>query len=354
MKTTELRPKANIFRILLFIGISIITITVILILTVNEQTVKTLSNFSITSLLYLFGIWLVLIISDSLSLMSFVHGTGERLSFLKCIKTVTIRVFFNVITPFTAGGQPVIVYALKSEGIAAGKGSSIIITKVLTFAIFYQTGALAAFFVLFNNYRDKPIVAFIFGLGGLVYLSIIIFLILSLINQSFLIFFVRNSARLLYFLRIIKDKKQYKKKAVREAHLARKSFREFFRKHKFSFFMGVMFNAVMYICQVLLLNFVLIAIGVEINFLHGFALSALILFLVAFMPTPGSAGIGEVIFVLILKGVVETYMLGIALVIWKFFYQYLSAIIGITASSHIMSNIISRVKKKKKIEENTV
>ncbi len=352
METTDLQPKANIFRILLFVGLSIISITIILILTVNEQTIRTLSNFSITSLMLLLGVWLVLIVSDSLSLMSFVRGTGEKLSFLKCVKTVTIRIFFNVITPFTAGGQPVIVYALKSEGISAGKGSSIVITKVLTFAIFYQAGALTAFFVLFNNYRNEPLVALFFGLGGFIYLSIILLLIFSLINQSFLIFFVNISARILSFFKIVKEKKEYKKKAVREAHLARKSFREFFRKHKLYFFQGVLFNAVMYICQVMLLHFVLIAIGVNIDFLQGFILSALILFLVAFMPTPGSVGIGDLVFVVILKGVVETYMLGIALIIWRFFYQYLGAIIGIVSSSQIMSRMISRIKKKKKAEEN--
>ncbi|MBN1647777.1 MAG: flippase-like domain-containing protein [Spirochaetales bacterium] len=348
IKTGELKSGSNTPRVLLFIGLSIVSIAVILLLTVNDQTIKTLATFSTANLCMLVGVWFCLVMSDSLSMMAFTRGTGEKLSLIKAIKVVTIRTFFNVITPFTAGGQPVIIFALTHEKVPAGKASSIIITKVLTFAIFYQTGAALAFVLLFNNYRDNIAVSIFFGIAGTLYMTLIILMVLALLSQSFLIAFVRISAKVLFKLRIVKDMDIYKKAAIRETHLARKSFRQFFRKHKISFFIGSFFNGIMYICQVLLLYFVLRSLGVEISIWTGFMLSALILFLIAFAPTPGSAGLGEIVFVLILKNAVEPYILGIAVIIWRFFYQYLNAIIGAISSSTIMSKMLVKIKKRTK------
>lgn len=349
MKTTELhRPKSGKFKVFLFIGLSVISISIILAITVKEDTLTRLAHFRFEHLMAIILVWLLLIVSDVLSMMSFTRGTGEKLSFFRGVKVVTIRTFFNVITPFTAGGQPVVIYALKHEGVPAGKGSSIVITKILTFAIFYQTGAIIAFILLFDRYKNNTLVSILFAVFGFLYLALIVLMILSLLSQSFLIFFVNVSAKLLKALHIIKDKKKYKKSAIREAHLARKSFRQFFRKHKVSFFLGTFFNGIMYLCQVLLLYFVLRALNVDIPLWQGFVLSALILFLIAFLPTPGSAGLGEVFFILILKDVVDVSIIGVAVLIWRFFYQYLSAIIGAISSSTIMSNVLDGIRGRKK------
>jgi uncharacterized membrane protein YbhN (UPF0104 family) len=66
----------------------------------------------------------------------------------------------------------------------------------------------------------------------------------------------------------------------------------------------------------------------------------MLLFLITFMPTPGAIGLGEAIFLLLFSKTVPSYMLGIAIVLWRFFFHYLSAILGAISSSKYMSDLI--------------
>ena len=82
-------------------------------------------------------------------------------------------------------------------------------------------------------------------------------------------------------------------------------------------------------------------LGATIPFLHGVASIALLLFLIVFMPTPGSAGLGEAIFMLLFRGFVPSYMLGVAVLIWRVYFQYLSSAIGAISSSKLFSDLVS-------------
>jgi uncharacterized protein (TIRG00374 family) len=85
---------------------------------------------------------------------------------------------------------------------------------------------------------------------------------------------------------------------------------------------------------------ILLGLGIEVTFLTGIVLASMLIFLITFMPTPGAIGLGEAIFFLLFSKTIPTYLLGIAIVLWRFFYHYLSAILGAISSSHYMSGLI--------------
>ena len=74
----------------------------------------------------------------------------EKLSLKEAIKHKIITQFFNGITPFSSGGQPMEIYMLTQHGISSSKATSIIIQNF----IFYQT-ALVIFGILAVIYNAR-------------------------------------------------------------------------------------------------------------------------------------------------------------------------------------------------------
>ena len=128
--------------------------------------------------------------------------------------------------------------------------------------------------------------------------------------------------------------------------MARRSFRRYFSTHLGYFLSGTMCNGLVYVSQLVLLWFILLGLGLQVPFVKGIVLAAMLLFLITFMPTPGAIGLGEALFILLFARTVPSYLLGIALVLWRFFYHYLSALVGGISSSKFVSDFF--IKKPKK------
>ena len=82
-----------------------------------------------------------------------------------------------------------------------------------------------------------------------------------------------------------------------------------------------------------------------IPLLAGFVLSTLLLFLLSFMPTPGASGLGEILFVVLFDQAVSNHVLGLGVIMWRFFFNYSGAMIGAVVSAKSFTGI--RVKKRR-------
>ncbi len=291
-------------------------------------------------LLLLAGIWLFMLTMDAASLILLTRGADEKIRLWEAYKIATIRTFFNVITPFSVGGQPLMVYTLKKEGIPVGKGSSIVVMKLMIMAAFKQLGGIVTF-VFFHRYISNiPNLNRTFFITGILFVIIFCALVVLLLNPRLLIPFIVKVGSLLHRLKLLKEVNVFQKKVVQEVGHARKIFKQFFGHHVDFFIGGILTSGLMYFAQVVMLWVTLQGLGVQLSFIEGVTLGTLIIFLLSFMPTPGSAGLGEAIFVIILAGTVPKYLLGIAVILWRTFYHYLTAFCGSIFSVKYLSNIL--------------
>ena len=86
----------------------------------------------------------------------FARATGERLKIWLSYRLIAMRVFFNLVTPFSAGGHPFMIYALSREGIQGGKATAIVIVRLISLSLYTNLGALLGF-VLILVLRLLPI-----------------------------------------------------------------------------------------------------------------------------------------------------------------------------------------------------
>ncbi len=334
-----MKISARSKRLILFLALSAISIGLILHFTVNDQTRKALADLDIIYLIALIGLWLLSLTMDASAIVLLTRGTGERLKLWTAFKITTLRIFFNVVTPFSFGGQPFVIYTLSKEGIPGGKGSSIVITKMLILSAFIQLGAISAFIFFHDYISNIPELNTVFFVTGILFITLILAGFVAFLNPRFLIKLVTNAEKILLRFRLLKSEKSFRKRIIHEACLARRSFKRYFSKQLGCFIAGFLCSGFMYSAEVLMLLIILRGLGVTVGFIEGITLSALLLFLLSFMPTPGSAGLGEGIFVVIFAGTVPKYLLGIAVILWRFFYHYLSAILGAISSAKYFSNI---------------
>ncbi len=335
-------------QLFLFLGISVVSIVAVLFFTVNGNTISALGRIEPLYLVACLFVWAVAYAFDAFTNIFFVRGAGERIGLPDAVRLVAIRIFFNLITPFASGGQPASVFVLHKIGISPGKGSSIVVTRLMCLTLASVFGAFAAFVFLGDAITENAGLQAAFAGTGIVIGVSYCVALFALLNGKFLRLIVRFLGFIGAKVRLVKNVDDFYGKSVEQAAQAKKSFILYFTVHPWRFALGLACCFGWYVCQVFILFFIIRGLGIPVDLLHGFALSAMLIFLISFMPTPGASGFGELLFVALFSGTVKTELVGIAVVLWRIFYQYITAGLGGFFTARFFSELWKKQEPDKK------
>jgi len=310
-----------------FIAISTITAIIIMFTTADNTTWTLLKNMKPVTLLLLAGIAALEFTSDSLSLKLLGRAAGESIPLGRAYELSSVKFFFNVVSPFSFGGQPAIIYAMKRDGIPVGKATSITMAKLLFFSLWGAAAALFAFGVLADQIRDSIIFFLILIIASL-NIAVIILGFYSFFHPKLLFLILNGLDFLIRLLRLQPHFPNFRRESAHEAWFSRRIFRHYLFGGDWHARLGIVFAFLQELFLSLLMFFILRGFGVEMLTLQGISRSILLFFLMWFMPTPGGAGIGEGIFFVLFAGIAPLNVLGIAVILWRFFFQYFKAVIG--------------------------
>jgi len=342
----SVKKTSPFIKFLIFLAVSILIIGIIIFITVDEKTINALKQINYNYLGLLFLLWAGILITDMLSVYFFSKGANEHLGLWPSFQSNPIRVLFNLITPFNAGGPPAMIYYLRSKKISSGKGSTIIITKMFMLSAVTMLYAMIAFYALFRTFQDTVLLSTVFLITGGIFTILIAFGVISFLYPQFLITFTTKIGKKLHSIHLIKDFHTFKKNIIQETAKARRGFKRYFSRHIWYFLAGTVATAFMHLGRVMLLVVIFKGLGIDIPMAHGIALSAILFFVISFMPTPGGIGFGEGIFVVLFANYVPMYIIGIAMLLWRIFYQYLSSLLGaLFAAGHISELLMSSGEK---------
>ncbi|MBU3177825.1 flippase-like domain-containing protein [Clostridium estertheticum] len=99
--------------------------------------------------------------------------------FKEAFKVTLIGQYFNSITPFASGGQPMQLYALTKQGVVAGKAGSALMIKFIMYQAILTIYSLVLIFWKLDFFRRKTSNLFyLIGVGFLVHASVIACLII--------------------------------------------------------------------------------------------------------------------------------------------------------------------------------
>lgn len=259
---------------------------------------------------------------------------SSKYSLSEAMKHNVIIQFFNGITPFSTGGQPMEVYMLRKHGISANKGTMIVLQNF----IFYQI-ALVIFGVfaviynyLFHIFPKVVILKKLVLVGFIINTLVAVAIFLLSISKKFTTTCMKLVIKILDKVNVVKDRKKIEENLsnrLEEFHESAK----ILRHRKGLFYLGVFFNFLSLACLYAIPLFVVYSMHDfnSINLLECLTSSAYVLLIGAFVPIPGASGGIEYGFLTFFGNFLKPSLSSAAMLIWRFITYYFGMIIGAIA-----------------------
>jgi len=313
----------------IFFAISIIAFTVILKLTVNEQTWQQSFRFNFIYLIYLTVSIILWWIFDGLSLSALVNGNADlKINLYQAMKMRLKCIFVGIAVP-VLGSTAFQVYLLKREKVSLGESTAITsirsILPVLLFVIFVPI------FMLFGFQNGFEV--FFANLLRMVSLPIV----LSLFFFTLAVILPEWIKRMFCLLmRAIQKIKLFKMKSIDKAVLwfnteidrLHTSLSVYRRHGKRSLALSLFWILMMFLMEFSVAILILSGFGIKLSILRAVGIQFLLKSLLYFAPPPGGSGIYEFSYMGFFTLYAPKYLVGIAVLMWRMLAYYFSVIIG--------------------------
>lgn len=316
-------------------GIILIILTIIILfvilkddfISITELLKNTNPYWLLVACLLQFGVF----IFESLAFDQIIKSYNQNHDFKKTFRLILITKFFNGITPFSTGGQPMQIHYLKKEGFRIAKATNMIMQNF----ILYQTalitiGSFAIVMNFFNNYFAQiPFLRYLVTLGFLINLLVMVVLFVVSFSNRFNKTIINIGLTVLSKLHIIKEKEAQKEKWMERCN----DFHEgatYIKEHKLLCLKGFLYNIISLICLYMIPFFLFKALDnkVILSLIPVIVASSYVTIIGSFVPIPGASGGIEYGFLEFFGNFIKGSILSAALLLYRTLTYYLPMIIG--------------------------
>ena len=318
-------------------SIILLIITVIVLFCVLKDDfnsiIAVLSNANVCFLLAAVLCFFVSLLFEAKAYLDIIKVYNKDYSVGKSYKMLLITKFFNGITPFSSGGQPMQVYLLNKDGIKVTKATSIIIQNFIIYQLALVVFGLIAIGVNYNFelFEKTIILRKLVTLGFFLNTLVMVGLFVISFSSSFNHFVVRKIIDILSKLKLVKNKEEKQEKW----RLKIDEFHEgaiYLRKNKLLFVKAFAYNMIYLALNYLMPYFVILAmsegIPVGVTPIKVVCASAYVMIVGSFVPIPGASGGIEYGYYKFFGNFIVGSLLKASLLIWRTISYYLPMIIG--------------------------
>ncbi len=252
-------------------------------------------------------------------------------SLKKSFKLIMLTQFFNAITPFATGGQPLVILTLKKEGLSTSDSANIVIQDFITYQI--ALIILGIFAVIYNNIFHvidhnnllKKLVVL-----GFVVNSLVIFVLFSIafarrLNQ----YISKKLIILLNHLKFVKDKQKTIDKWGSKVNRFHDGAMLLFEDKK-TFISLILINILSMVIHHLIPMIILFALYDYSSFtaINTIVIATYIQLVGSFIPVPGATGGVEFAFINFFSKYLKGPLLNTVMLMWRFVTYHFGLIIG--------------------------
>ena len=268
---------------------------------------------------------------QSLTINMMAREYSKKITFKTIFFQTLITQFFNGVTPFSTGGQPMAIYMLTEEDVKPTHATSIILQNFLLYQmalLFIGVVAVILNYSL-NLFSDSDVLRKLVALGFIINLIVGVAIILVSFSKKFNKEFISKIIDFLSLIRIVKNKEKTKKKwskMLDEFH----SSAIVLKQDKILFIKGFLYNLLGLIFLYMTPIFVLFSLKdyTSLNLLNTISASAYVFIMGAFVPIPGGSGGIEFGYLEFFKYFIPNSLLSTSLLLWRFITYYLGILIG--------------------------
>mgnify|MGYP001056121605 CR=1 FL=1 len=322
--------KKDIIRGLrVFLIITVVAIVVVLLLTVDKETYSALGKIAPLFLFVTLFLALVHLYFDFLRLQVLSWALGKFISLKSSIEFTLGGLFLGAITPFQSGGIPFQVYVLKREGFSIGEGTAILLFRAilsLGVVLVALPGIISYYHIISTTQIVKAILNYLFFF----YLIAIGFLLLVLFRTENVRKGLHRFGDFLRKKRVIKGcgLKRFVDRILDEVISFKKSWLLFFNKGKWKTLLSFIITLLSMGVYFLIAPSLLYGLGIQVPVMKAVILQLVLTYLLVFVPTPGASGVAELGGFSLFSLICPKELLGIYVLLWRFFTFYISVILG--------------------------
>lgn len=275
----------------------------------------------------LFMFWLLEAYMIYKLILKFTDKKGNIATFWLAVKTTLVGQYYSDITPGASGGQPVQLYIMKDDNVSLSDGTAILVEKFLLFQI-----GVTMYSLVLAIHKLKSLLEYTNGASLLVILGLFVN-ILMVLGIWMLSIKPRAVGCVIEF--IIEFLNKYK--LVKNLDKKKASVAKFINEYDIS--IKKMKSDKMLSLKLFILTFVQLTLFFSITYfiykslnLSGtsifeiICLQAFLYMSVSFIPVPGSIGVSEMGFVMLLGNVFSKNIIGTAILLWRGISFYFSMI----------------------------
>ena len=295
--------------------------------------VESLKNANVIYLFFALICFFLGIAFQARAYQEIIEEYNHKYTFFKSYRMILITKFFNGITPFSTGGQPMQIYMLKKDGIRLTKATNIIVQNFIIYqAALVMLGIIAVTYNHFNRiFTEVTILKQLVMLGFISNTLVMLGLVVISFSNKFNHFLVEKGIVILHKIHIVKDKKKSLDKWNEKVDDFYEG-TEYLKNNKMLCFRTFMYNLIYLSLVYLMPYFVILAINngphAGITPINCICSSAYILIMGSFVPIPGASGGIEYGYLTFFSNFIGGSLIKASLIIWRTISYYLPMIIG--------------------------
>ena len=337
------------------LAFSVLALLIIILSTIDENTVDYLLRINIWFLLVAIGFRFISFALWAFRIQFMAHSLGYRVSFLHCFNMVIANLLIGAITPGQTGGEPVRIHELYKVGVQIGDATAIVVLERVFDAVILVFLGIFSLTVLFDLMQSLSplIVSFMAIAMGLMVLAIGM-LIYGLhrpdaakrVIMKVLFWFGEKIKRPLadkFVTRIDTEFDNFFKSTIAFSNTSRNGF-----------YTGMACSVGFWVSEFFVASVILMGLGIAPYISESF-LFQIVIAVISMIPlTPGAAGVAEISATSLYSLVVPTSILGVFVLLWRlimFYFNVFAGFIGsmvifrreLRVSSKRLENTIDRV-----------
>jgi len=325
--------KSQIKWLYISIGFSLLVLVIILILTINENTIQYLRGINPFFLLLAFLAHILSMCFWALRVQKMSGSLGYHIGFFYSLNLVFANLLLAAITPSQAGGEPVRIHELYKANVPLGDATAIVIIERVLDGIVLAVLAVFAMIVLADQWKSTGVISqvmfsltliFVIGCLFLFYLAIKWPDKVKKIVHRCVRFFTRTweSPRVEAFITRTDEEIDNFNEAVIK----------FVKSAKGGLLWGLLFTLLYWISEILIASLILLGLGQPPLILESFVIQLVLAILMMIPLTPGASGIAEVGATSMYALFIPSSIVGIFVVIWRTVLFYFNIALGILSS----------------------
>lgn len=315
-------------------------------------------------LLIAVGLFIIMYAADTLKYTLLGRSYGHKLGIAKDMKVALIGKYYEAITPFATGGQPMQIYYFYKNGMSGSKSTSITMVKyavqmlAVTVVAAIVMGLGVGKLGMIENEITRNTILICGWVGFGINAFIPVFVTFIVFCPRAVSWVINLFVRLLYKIKIIKNADKLETK-IRQWVDDFAVFSQFVYKKPLTFLLLFVLCLFEPIIQFIIPYFVLVAMcGTEVMGMEGgtllfsvMVLSMYATYAAAFIPTPGSSGAVESVFMLAFTVVAESVLFWYVIV-WRFLLYYIYVFLGVGMNVYdLVGNFRRERKRRMKAQE---